>query len=344
MILHETILRLELILCLTKCDVRCKYPEITHRHTYGVKLGELLQNGGCTRNKGLYEDDGTGKNRNHLDTVDIGTLIVLSEKLRRDKLTRILVVEQHTKRCIDTDDKRGKLTYRIAQCIDDHQGITHVIVLAQSLECPVGAVGVVGVEALLGLVDDGRIEHHAHRDGTKDRTDHNHDRQADHRTREALTRVLYLINIRRDLLTATDREYQDGQGGEVLPVKGRNQVLRTEIHGHEGRSRIDGTRTEHHDDVKDGHDEHAGTGQCCHLLQWIQTTACDVAEQNQDTEGNQLYGQCREGIVRFRITEHSPAQCLQTTGGLTCDVGDMAGPVSPACIVRQLRSCRLQNP
>ena len=219
-----------------------------------------------------------------------------------------------------------------------------MIVLAQSLECPVGTVGVVGVEALLGLVDDGRIEHHAHRDGTENRTDHNHDRQADHRTREALARVLYLINIRRDLLTATDSENQDGQGREVLPVEGRKQVLRTEIQCHEGRSRIDGTRTEHHDDVEDGHDEHTGTCQCRHLLQRVQTTACDIAEQNQDTEGDQLYCQCREGIVCFRVTEHSPAQCLQTTGGLTCDVGDMACPVGPACIVRKLRSCRLQNP
>ena len=49
-----------------------------------------------------------------------------------------------------------------------------MVVLTELLEGPVSAVGNVGLEAVCALVDDSRIKHHAHRDTSEDRADHNH--------------------------------------------------------------------------------------------------------------------------------------------------------------------------
>ena len=49
-----------------------------------------------------------------------------------------------------------------------------MVVLTELLEGPVSAVGNVGLKAVLTLVDDSRIKHHAHRDTSEDRADHNH--------------------------------------------------------------------------------------------------------------------------------------------------------------------------
>ena len=49
-----------------------------------------------------------------------------------------------------------------------------MVVLTELLEGPVSAVGNVGLEAVVALVDDSRIKHHAHRDTSEDRADHNH--------------------------------------------------------------------------------------------------------------------------------------------------------------------------
>ena len=49
-----------------------------------------------------------------------------------------------------------------------------MVVLTELLEGPVSAVGNVGLEAVVALVDDSRIKHHAHCDTSEDRADHNH--------------------------------------------------------------------------------------------------------------------------------------------------------------------------
>ena len=85
-----------------------------------------------------------------------------------------------------------------------------MVVFTQFLEGPVSAVGYIGVKAFRAFVDHSRIEHHTHSDGSKDCADHNHNGKSDHTLGETAGRILYLIYIRGDLLTATYGKYQDG--------------------------------------------------------------------------------------------------------------------------------------
>ena len=92
----------------------------------------------------------------------------------------------------------------------------------------------------------------------------------------------------------------------------------------------------HHQDVQQGHDEGAGACGSQQLFQGVQTQACNVAAQQQDAEGRQLDVQGGDRIVTFRIAEDRPAQGFQKAAAFAGNIGDVAGPVGPACIIGQL--------
>ena len=95
-----------------------------------------------------------------MDTVGIDLL-----QAGGDELLGMLVVQQHSQRCINAQNQNSELTDDIAQGINDHKEVANMVILTQFLERPVGAVGNVGVEALGALVEHSRIEHSAHGNG-----------------------------------------------------------------------------------------------------------------------------------------------------------------------------------
>ena len=199
---------MELVASLTQSDVCGKYPQITQRHAYRVQVGQLLQDTGSAIAECLNDDDRTRQDDDHPDTVDICVIFVLLQQSLRDKLTSLLVVQQHAQRRIDAQNKRRELTDGIADRVDDLERITDTIVCAELFKCPVRTVRNVSV---LICHDFFHIEHHAHSNGAQDRADHDHDGQGDHTLRESLGRIFYLIDIRRDLLTSADGEDEDTQ-------------------------------------------------------------------------------------------------------------------------------------
>ena len=141
-----------------------------------------------------------------------------------------------------------------------------MIVLSQFLECPVGAVCRIRIETFFGGVDELRIKHHAHRDGSEHCADYHHDGKRNHSLRESLTRILDFVYIRGNLLTTAHRKDKDRQRCEVFQIEGRNQILQTEIQADVVRFRIQNRCGEHHQDVKKRHHKHTGSGEGCHLL------------------------------------------------------------------------------
>ena len=208
-------------------DIGKKYPQITHRHGDGVQLGQLPQHRIRIGYQHLRQNDGAGQDDHHPDAVHIRAVFVLFQQLRRNKLTGVLIVQQHPKRCVDADHQRGKLADGIAGRINDHEQIAHAIVFTQPLKCPVGAVGIVRVKV---VCDHRRIKHHPHGNGTEDRTHDHHPCRKDHTSWEAFGRILHLIDIRRNLLTAAHCKYENGQTAKIFPVKDGDQVLQAEIH------------------------------------------------------------------------------------------------------------------
>ena len=51
-----------------------------------------------------------------------------------------------------------------------------------------------------------------------------------------------------------------------------------------------------------------------------------------------------KGRILLCVLENHPTQRFQTAGSLRCDVGDMASPVGPTCVVCSLRAGCLMNP
>ena len=107
---------------------------------------------------------------------------------------------------------------------------------------------------------------------------------------------------------------------------------------------VDHRSGEHHDDVEQGHDEHRAAGDGGQALERVQTAAGYESEDQQNRKGHKLNVNRREGIVFLRVLEDRPAQGLQTAGALACDIGDVAGPVGPACEVGHLGAHGVMHP
>ena len=254
----------------------------------------------------------------------------------RDELLGVLVIQQHTQRCVDAQDQHGELADDVAQGVDDHEQIAHMVVLTQLLESPVGTVGDIGVEALCAGVDDGGVEHTAHGQRAQNSAGDHHDGQRDHAAGEALAGVLDLIDVGRDLLAATHSEHQNGQGREVGDVEVGDETAKAQVGVDVLCRGVDGRGSKHHHDVQQGHDKGAGACGSQQLFQGVQTQTCNVAAQQQDAEGGQLDVAGGEGIVGLRVAENGPAQRFQKAAALAGDVGDVAGPVGPTGVVGQL--------
>ena len=219
-----------------------------------------------------------------------------------------------------------------------------MIVLAQLLEGPVGAVGHVGVKGLGALVDQLGIKHHAHGDSAQNGANHHHDGQGDHALGEALAGVLHLVDVGGDLLTTAHRKDQDGQRGEIAHVEVGQQCFQAEVHGDELGTGVDDRSGKHHNDVQDGHNKHAAAGDGGQALQGVQAGACHKGEEQQHSQRGDLHINGGEAVVLLRVAEHSPAQGLQTAGALAGDVGDVAGPVGPAGVVGHLGAHGVEHP
>ena len=321
-----------------------KHPQIPHGHAHGIQLGQLPQHGGGTGHEGLDQDDGAREHSHQLDAVAVDAAVVDLLQALGDELLGVLVVQQHPQGGIDAEHQHRELADDIAQGVDDHKQVAQVVILAQLLEGPVGAVGGVGVEAGGALVDDGRVKHLAHGNGAQDGAGHHHARQGDHALGEALAGVLHLIDVGRDLLAAAYRKDQNGQRGEVGHIEIGDQLPEGEGSGDVFRVGIDGRSREHHHDVQQGHDEGAGAGGSQQLLQGIQAPAGNVAAHQQDAEGCQLHIQGGDGVVGFRVAENGPAQGLQEAAALAGDVGNVAGPIGPARVIGQLGVGGLVDP
>ena len=59
-----------------KHEVRKEYPQITHRHGNRIKLCQLAQNRIRIRNQNLSQNDGTGQDDYHPDTIDVSAKFV----------------------------------------------------------------------------------------------------------------------------------------------------------------------------------------------------------------------------------------------------------------------------
>ena len=162
LILDKAVLGRDGIVGVAQGDVGGKHPQVAHGHTHRVQLGQLAQNGSSTGHEGLCQNDGAGQHRHHLDAVAVHAVGVDLVQSLRDELLGVLVIQQHTQRCVDAQNQHGELADDVAQGVDDHEQIAHMVVLTQPLESPVGTVGNIGVEALCAGVDDGGVEHAAH--------------------------------------------------------------------------------------------------------------------------------------------------------------------------------------
>ena len=334
--LDEAVICRDLIVGIAQGDVGSEHPQVTHGHAHGVQLGELTQHGGSTGHEGLCQNDGAGQHRHHLDTVAVDAVGVDLVEPLRDELLGVLVVQQHTQGSVDAEDQHGKLADDVAQSVDDHEQVAHVVILTQLLECPVGAVCRIGVEAFGAGVDDGGVKHPAHGKSAQDRTGDHHACQSDHAPGEALAGVFHLVDVGGDLFTAAHGKHQDGQRSKVGNVEGGDQAAEAQVGVDILCGGVDRRCGEHHDDVQQRHDKGAGAGGSQQLLQGVQTQAGNVAAQQQDAEGGKLDITGGNGVVGLRIPEDRPAQCLQEAAALAGNVGDVACPVGPACVVGKL--------
>src|SRR5699024_4260234 len=189
-----------------------------------------------------------------------------------------------------------------------------------------------------------RIKHHSHGDCSKDRTSCHHDRHKDNSLWKTFTWIFYFIDIRRNFLASAYRKDQNGKACEVTHIKIRNQIIQTEIQTDKICARVNRRCSEHHYDVQKGHDKHAGSGNRCQLLQWIKTSAGNIAADQKYCQCRKLYINRRNRIIGLMITENRPAQRFKPAASLAGNVSDVTCPVRPSCIISDLRSCCLIDP
>ena len=187
-----------------------------------------------------------------------------------------------------------------------------------------------------------RIKHHSQGNGSQHRRHRYHHRQGNHAPGKIPGRVLHLVHIGRNLLTAAYGEDQDGQPHEEAGVKRRHEGPGGPPDFHK-IALCQSRSSQHHRHKQHGHKKH---GRACRSGQPLQHSYSPARQIEGGEENHQTYDLEKGGIHGAGpvVLKNGPAGGNHRRGGLLGNVGHMDHPVGPPCVVGHFGADGFVNP